>query len=209
MHHYFIMHSLIPSSISTSTVTQNSTTFYWQFSFHSLLKNRLIVQSTPYFLMNSLFACRMCTDQRIIQSRLKDFEFDVYMRARMAEPFWRQTHIIGWIWMMPKIGIGVIVIWKLLPMEIKYFLYRIRRYDFESQHEETIIQEASQIMHFTVDRDEKYCLVTTKTEGNRLWCLKTITLVRAFFGAKFNDFVSHLIRLASTLVTNLSIKLRW
>jgi hypothetical protein len=44
----------------------------------------------------------MCTDQRIIQSRLKDFEFDVYMRARMAEPFWRQTHIIGWIWMSAK-----------------------------------------------------------------------------------------------------------
>jgi hypothetical protein len=63
-------------------------------------------------------------------------------------------------------------------------------------------------MHFTVDREEKYCLVTTKTEGNRLWCLKTITLVRAFFGAKFNDFVSHLIQLLPHWLTNLAIKFR-
>lgn len=66
---------------------------------------------------------------------------------------------------------------------------RIRKYDFENQREETLIQEASQIMFFTVDKEERYCLVTTKTEGIRLWCLKTITLIRTFFGANHTDFV--------------------
>lgn len=66
---------------------------------------------------------------------------------------------------------------------------RIRKYDFETQREHTIIQESSQIMHFTVGRNESCCLITTKTEGIRLWCLKTNTLIRTFFGANHNDYV--------------------
>jgi len=45
-------------------------------------------------------------------------------------------------------------------------------------------------MHFTVGRNESCCLITTKTEGIRLWCLKTNTLIRTFFGANHNDYVS-------------------
>ncbi|KAL3093403.1 hypothetical protein niasHS_005917 [Heterodera schachtii] len=66
---------------------------------------------------------------------------------------------------------------------------RIRAYDFETMHEQTLIQEASQIITFCVDRKEKYCLVTTKTEGIRLWDLRTNDLVRSFFGSKHNEFV--------------------
>uniref|UniRef100_A0A183C4K5 LisH domain-containing protein n=1 Tax=Globodera pallida TaxID=36090 RepID=A0A183C4K5_GLOPA len=66
---------------------------------------------------------------------------------------------------------------------------RIRAYDFESAQEQTIIQEASQIITFCVDREEKFCLVTTKTEGIRLWCLRTNALIRSFFGSSHCEFV--------------------
>jgi len=66
---------------------------------------------------------------------------------------------------------------------------RIRSYDFESKAEANLIQESSQIMYFTVDRLEKYCLVTTKSEGIRLWCLKTCSLIRTFIGASHSEFV--------------------
>lgn len=66
---------------------------------------------------------------------------------------------------------------------------RIRRYDFESLTESTIICENSQIMYFTVDREEKYCLITTKHEGIRMWCLQTRTLIRSFIGSVHSEFV--------------------
>ncbi|KAI1729793.1 WD repeat-containing protein 26 [Ditylenchus destructor] len=66
---------------------------------------------------------------------------------------------------------------------------RIRSYDFETMNETNVIQEASQIMYFTVDQSEQYCLVTTKTEGIRLWCLKTRSLIRSFFGSTHSEFV--------------------
>uniref|UniRef100_A0A915DBW7 LisH domain-containing protein n=1 Tax=Ditylenchus dipsaci TaxID=166011 RepID=A0A915DBW7_9BILA len=66
---------------------------------------------------------------------------------------------------------------------------RIRSYEFDSQHETTLIQELSQIMYFTVDHSEEHCLVTTKTEGIRLWCLKTKSLIRSFFGSMHSEFV--------------------
>lgn len=67
---------------------------------------------------------------------------------------------------------------------------RIRSYIFETQQESTIIQEISQIMYFTVDHQtEKHCLVTTKTEGIRLWCLRTRSLIRSFFGSMHSEFV--------------------
>jgi WD40 repeat protein len=66
---------------------------------------------------------------------------------------------------------------------------RIRRYDFDSMTESTIISENSQIMYFTVDRDEKYCLITTKHEGIRMWCLKTKSLIRTFTGSVHSEFI--------------------
>jgi WD40 repeat protein len=66
---------------------------------------------------------------------------------------------------------------------------RIRSYDFETQHEATIIQETSKIMYFTVNPSEDYCLITTKTEGIRLWCLKTRCLIRSFRGSFHSEFV--------------------
>lgn len=67
---------------------------------------------------------------------------------------------------------------------------RIRSYEFETQQESTIIQEMSQIMYFTVDHHtEEHCLVTTKTEGIRLWCLRTRSLIRSFFGSMHSEFV--------------------
>lgn len=68
-------------------------------------------------------------------------------------------------------------------------LHRIRSYDFETQEDATIITENSSITYFTIDRSEENCLVTTRTEGLRLWCLKTHTLMRTFFGAIHNDYV--------------------
>lgn len=68
-------------------------------------------------------------------------------------------------------------------------LHRIRSYDFETQDDATVIHENSPITYFTIDRAEKHCLVTTRTEGLRLWCLKTQTLVRTFFGSVHNDYV--------------------
>lgn len=62
-------------------------------------------------------------------------------------------------------------------MQFIHFYFSIRSYDFETNTEVTIIQESSQIMYFTVDKLEKFCLVTTKTEGIKLWSLKTKTLV--------------------------------
>ena len=39
---------------------------------------------------------------------------------------------------------------------------RIRRYDFETLNESNLITETSLIMYFTVDRDEKHCLVVSR-----------------------------------------------
>jgi len=68
-------------------------------------------------------------------------------------------------------------------------LHRIRTYDFETQDDMTIINENSAVTYFTVDRAEEHCLVTTRNEGLRLWCLKTHTLVRTFFGSFHNEYV--------------------
>lgn len=68
-------------------------------------------------------------------------------------------------------------------------LHRIRSYDFETQDDATIITENSSITYFTIDRAEEHCLVTTRMEGLRLWCLKTQTLVRTFFGSVHNEYV--------------------
>jgi len=66
---------------------------------------------------------------------------------------------------------------------------RIRSYDFETQEDTTLIHENSPITYFTLDRTEEQCLITTKTEGLRLWCLKSRTLLRTFYGSIHNDFI--------------------
>lgn len=68
-------------------------------------------------------------------------------------------------------------------------LHRIRSYDFETQDDSTIIVENSAITYFTIDRSEQHCLVTTRKEGLRLWCIKTQTLIRTFFGSVHNEYV--------------------
>jgi len=68
-------------------------------------------------------------------------------------------------------------------------LNRIRSYDFDLQEDTTIISETSSIIYFTLDRTEEHCLVTTRKEGLRLWCMKTQTLVRTFLGSVHNDYV--------------------
>ncbi|KAI6235346.1 LisH domain-containing protein [Aphelenchoides besseyi] len=68
-------------------------------------------------------------------------------------------------------------------------LNRIRSYNFSTQEEMTLIQETAAITYFSVDRNEEHCLITTKTEGLRLWSLATRTLMRTFFGSVHNDFV--------------------
>jgi WD40 repeat protein len=68
-------------------------------------------------------------------------------------------------------------------------LHRIRSYDFETQEDTTLISENASITYFTIDQAEEHCLITTRTEGLRLWCLKTLTLVRTFFGSVHNDYV--------------------
>jgi len=68
-------------------------------------------------------------------------------------------------------------------------LNRIRSYNFDTMIDLSLIHENSQIFFFTVDQYEKYCLITTGTEGIRLWCLKTLSLIRTFFGASHNEFI--------------------
>jgi WD40 repeat protein len=75
-------------------------------------------------------------------------------------------------------------------------LQRIRSYDFETQEDMTIITENSPITYFTLDKSEDHILVTTRSEGLRLWCMKTHALIRTFFGSVHNDYV---IMLVSTL----------
>lgn len=117
-----------------------------------------------------------------MQRYLKAFESVAYMHAKMDEAYLPPTRTIG-------------MIFAIFGKKNSCVHFRIRKYDFENQREETLIQEASQIMFFTVDKEERYCLVTTKTEGIRLWCLKTITLIRTFFGANHTDFVSFLLKI--------------
>jgi len=68
-------------------------------------------------------------------------------------------------------------------------LQRIRSYDFETQEDMTIITENSPITYFTLDKSEDHILVTTRSEGLRLWCMKTHALIRTFFGSVHNDYV--------------------
>jgi hypothetical protein len=110
---------------------------------------------------------------------LKDFGFDAFIVCEMGRLFWLLTLIIG------TPGSETWIFYKI-------FILSIRSYDFEAKTESTIIQENSQIMYFVVDRNERFCLVTTKTEGIRLWCLKTYNLIRTFLGASHNEFVSEI-----------------
>ena len=44
-------------------------------------------------------------------------------------------------------------------------------------------------MAFTVDAKEKYCLITTKDHGIRMWCLETHTLIHTFYGSVHSQLV--------------------
>lgn len=69
------------------------------------------------------------------------------------------------------------------------FNYRIRAYDLEKRMDHLLIQESSPIIAFTVDAQEKHCLITTKDHGIRMWCLDTHTLVQSFFGSIHSELV--------------------
>lgn len=66
---------------------------------------------------------------------------------------------------------------------------RIREYTFPALRERTLFKETSAVMFFTLDHSEKFCLVTTKDHGLKLWCLETRTMVQSYSGTVHNDLV--------------------
>ncbi|CAD5216470.1 unnamed protein product [Bursaphelenchus okinawaensis] len=66
---------------------------------------------------------------------------------------------------------------------------RIRQYNFDDMTEHTLFKEASEIMTFSIDPTESFCLVTSKEMGLRLWCLKTRQHLMTFTGSLHNDYV--------------------
>uniref|UniRef100_A0A0N5AHY7 LisH domain-containing protein n=1 Tax=Syphacia muris TaxID=451379 RepID=A0A0N5AHY7_9BILA len=68
---------------------------------------------------------------------------------------------------------------------------RVRKYCFNTETEENFITEQSQIITFTVDRQERYLLVDAKLHGLRLWDLKSGTLLRTYSDAAHQDLIVH------------------
>ncbi|KAK9885557.1 hypothetical protein WA026_012307 [Henosepilachna vigintioctopunctata] len=69
--------------------------------------------------------------------------------------------------------------------------HRVRSYILEDLNDSDVFQEDHAIMSFTVDKDDKFCLLNVATQGVHLWDLNCKSLVRKYRGVTQGHFTIH------------------